>query len=98
MTIVIVRKPPIGKSQSDRFKLEIPGHHTLKQKICMGLQGKYHLEHEEGIYGAGITHIYMELLDPNWHPITHFRDGRLISDYTMVIKNPYPCAADSYQP
>jgi hypothetical protein len=97
MTIQLVKKLPTGKSQIDRFRIEIPGHHTLKKKISMGMLSKYHLEHEEGIYGAGITHIYMELLDPDWHPITHFRDGRLISDYTMIIKHDYPCAADEYR-
>jgi hypothetical protein len=96
MTIQLVRKPPLVGVKTDRFKIEIPGRHTIKQKISMGLLAKYHLEHEEGIPGAGMTHIYMELLDPDWHPITHFRDGRLVSDYSLVVNHPYPCAADEH--
>ncbi len=96
MPLQLVRKPPIGNARSDRLKITLAGNHTLKQKTCMLMQVKFWLGHEEGIDNAGPTDVYFSLLDPNGYPLTSFRDGKAISDYSVVIESPYHCAADEY--
>jgi hypothetical protein len=96
MPIQLVRKPPIGATRNDRLKVTLAGNHTLKQKTCMLLQVKFWLTHEEGIENAGPCDVYISPLDPNGYPLTAFRDGRAISDYSLVIDSPYHCAADEY--
>ena len=96
MTGRLVRKPPTNKAFNERFKIELPGFQPIKHKIEQGMLGKYYLLHEQGIYHAGLTHIYMELLDPDGHPLVYFSDGRKIADYSLIIDTPYPCAADHY--
>jgi len=95
MTARLVRKPPAGTG-GVRFKIELPGFQSIKHKIEQGMLSKYYLLHEQGIYHAGLTSIYMELLDPEGHPLLYFSDGRKIADYSLVIDAPYPCAADHY--
>ncbi len=95
MSLQLVRKPPIGNERIDRFKVTLAGQHTTKQKICMLLQAKFFL-HEEGIDNAGVCDAYFALLDRDGHPLTRFRDGRIIADYNLVIHSPYHCAADEY--
>jgi|SRR5712691_9355054 hypothetical protein len=95
MTLQLVRKPPIGKSRTERLRVTLNGSHTMKQKLCMVSLAKFWL-HEHGIDNAGPTDFYVPLLDPNGHPITNFSDGRLITDFDLVIDSPYHCAADSY--
>ncbi len=95
MTSQLVRKPAIGNQKIDRFKVTLLGRHSTKQKICMLLQAKFFL-HEQGIDNAGLSDAYFALLDPDGHPLTQFRDGRLICDYNLVIDTPYHCAADEY--
>jgi len=96
MPVQLVRKPPIGNTRNDRLKITLAGNHSLKHKTCMLLQVKFWLRQEEGIDNAGPSDVYLSLLDPNGHPLTAFRDGRAISDYSLVIENPYHCAADEY--
>ena len=96
MTVQIVRKPPEGKVKSDRLKVTLAGNHTLKQKTCMLMQVKFWLQHEQGIDSAGPGDLYLSVLDPNGYPLTSFRDGKAISDYSLVIESPYHCAADDY--
>jgi len=96
MSLQLVRKPPIGRIKTDRLKITLEGNHTLKQKTCMLLQVKFWLSHEQGIDTAGPSDVYLSLLDPNGYPITSFRDGKAISDYSLVIASPYHCAADEY--
>jgi hypothetical protein len=96
MTIQLVRKPPIGKMNSERLKIVLAGSHTMKQKACMLMQVKFWLHQEQGIDNAGPTDVYLSLLDPNGYPLTTFRDGQAISDYIAVIESPYHCAADEY--
>ena len=96
MTIQLVRKPPIGKSRTERFKVTLNGRHTIKQKLGMMTLAKFWL-HENGIDNADVTDFYVPLIDPNGHPITNFPDGRLITDFDLVIESPYHCAADSYR-
>jgi hypothetical protein len=91
----LVRKPPIGNPRSDRFKVTLDGVHTTKQKISMLLQAKFFL-HEQGIDNVGITDVYFPLIDSNGHPLTNFRDGSTIADYSLFIESPYHCAADEY--
>lgn len=97
MTGRLVKEPPTDKVYVKRFKIELPGFQPIKHKIEQGMLGKYYLMHEQGIYHAGLTHIYMELLDPDGHPLEYFRDGRKIGADRLVIDAPYPCAADHYQ-
>jgi hypothetical protein len=97
MTIQLVRKPPIGNAKSDRLKITLTGSHTLKQKACMLMQAKYFLQHEQRIDFASATDIYMGLIDQDGHPLTHFANGNLIADYSLIIESPYHCAADSYR-
>ena len=68
MTIEIVRKPPTNKNFYERFTVELPGVHSIEDKICMARQCKYHLLFNEGIPAAGLTHLYIELLDCDGHP------------------------------
>jgi len=96
MPLQLVRKPPIGNARSDRLKITLDGRHTMKQKACMLMQVKFWLHQEEGIDHAGPTDVYLSLLDPNFYPLTSFRDGRAISDYNLVIASPYHSAADEY--
>ena len=96
MTVQLVRKPPIGNAKTDRLKITLAGHHTIKQKMCMALQAKYWLQHEQNIGYAGITDLYMPLIDQWGHPLTFFPDGSEIGDYNLLIESPYHCAADSY--
>jgi hypothetical protein len=98
MTLQLVRKPPFGNVRTDRLKITLDGNHTIKQKIGMLLQAKFDLHEGYGIDFAGPTDIYILLIDPNGYPLTHFSDGRPICDYNGIIKSPYHCAADSYQP
>lgn len=95
MPCQLVRKPPIGNTRADRFKITLSGNHTTKQKIAMLMQAKFFL-HEEGIDNAGITDVYFSLIDVHGHPLTNFRDGTLIADYSLVIESPYHSAADEY--
>ena len=96
MTVRMLRKPPVGTAKSDRLKITLAGNHTLKQKTCMLLLVKFWLQHEQGIDSAGPSDVYFSLLDPNGYPLTSFRDGKAISDYSLVIESPYHCAADDY--
>ena len=96
MTVRMLRKPPVGAPKSDRLKITLAGNHTLKQKTCMLLLVKFWLQHEQGIDSAGPSDFYLSLLDPNGYPLTSFRDGKAISDYSLVIESPYHCAADDY--
>jgi len=98
MTIQLVRKPPMGKINSERLKITLQGSHTLKQKACMLMQVKFWLHQEHGIDNAGPTDVYLALLDENGYPLTTFRNDLSIADYNLVIDSPYHCAADSYQP
>ena len=98
MTIVLVRKPPIGKMNSERLKIELRGIHTMKQKACMLMQAKFWLHQEHGIDNAGPTDVYLSLLDTAGYPLTTFRNDLSVADYNLVIDSPYHCAADSYQP
>jgi hypothetical protein len=97
MTIQLVRKPPVGKINSERLKIVLAGSHTLKQKTCMLMQVKFWLHHEHGIDFAGPTDVYLSLLDPNGYPLTTFRNDLSVADYNLVIDSPYHCAADSYR-
>jgi hypothetical protein len=96
MPLQLVRKPPIGNTRNDRLKITLDGRHTMKQKASMLMQVKFWLHQEEGIDNAGPSDFYLALLDPNGYPLTAFRDGRAISDYSLVIESPYHCAADEY--
>ena len=97
MTVVVVRKPPIGKINSERLKIVLAGSHTMKQKACMLMQVKFWLHQEHGIDNDGPTDVYLSLLDPNGHPLTMFRNNLSVADYNLVIDSPYHCAADSYR-
>ena len=97
MSLQLVRKPPFGKIKTDRLKITLAGNHTLKQKTCMLLQVKFWLSHDQGINTAGPSDLYLSLLDPNGYPLTSFRDGRAISDYSLIIESPYHSAADEYE-
>ena len=96
MPLQLVRIPPVGNVRSDRLKITLDGRHTLKQKACMLMQVKFWLQHEQGIDNAGPSDLYLSLLDPNGYPLTKFRDGQAMSDYSLVIESPYHCAADDY--
>jgi hypothetical protein len=98
MTIQLVRKPPIGRMNSERLKIVLEGRHTMKQKACMLMQVKFWLHQEHGIDNAGPTDVYLSLLDPAGYPLTTFRNELSVADYNLVIDSPYHCAADSYQP
>ena len=95
MTIQLVRKPPIGKLKSDRLKATLKGNHTLREKLCMSMQ-VIHLLKNEGFLYAGPTDMWIPLIDPDGHELTHFANGKLIADYNIVIDSPYPCAADEH--
>ena len=96
MPLQLVRKPLIGITRNDRLKITLDGNHTLKQKTCMLLQVKFWLSHEQGIDAAGPSDLYLFLLDRNGYPLTSFRDGKAVSDYSLVIASPYHSAADEY--
>ena len=93
----LIRKPPVGIPRSERLKITLAGNHTLKQKTCMLLQVKFWLGHEEGIANAGPCDVYLSLIDPNGYPLTTFRDGKSVADYTLLIDSPYHSAADEYE-
>jgi hypothetical protein len=96
MTVRLVRKPPIGNERIDRLKVTLAGNHTMKQKIAMLMQVKFWLHDEQGIDHAGPSDFYLSLIDPNGYPLTVFRDGQIITDYSLLIESPYHCAADDY--
>ena len=96
LDLELVRKPPIGHTRSDRLKITLEGRHTVKQKLAMLTQVKFWLHQEHNIDNAGGSDFYLALLDPNGYPLTAFADGRAISDYHLVIRSPYHCAADEY--
>jgi hypothetical protein len=96
MPLQLVRKPPIGNARSDRLKVTLAGSHTMKQKACMLMQVKFWLHQEQGIDNAGPTDVYFSLLDPDGYPLTTFRNGNAIADYTLIIESPYHSAADEY--
>jgi hypothetical protein len=96
MTIQLVRKPPIGHAKTERLLITFAGNHTLKQKAAMLLQAKYWLEHEQNVGHAGLSSLYLQLVDQWGHPLTHFADGTEIANYNLVIDSPYHCAADHY--
>jgi len=96
MPLQLVRKPPVGNVRSDRLKITLDGRHTMKQKACMLMQVKFWLHHEHGIDIAGPSDLYLSLLDSNGYPLTTFRDGQAMSDYSLVVESPYHCAADDY--
>ena len=91
----IVRKPPTGKSGTERLKISLEGIHNLDGIGCMILQGIAFL-HELGFDMTGGGHLYLDLLDRNNYPLTQFPDGTLIADHHIVVRKPYPCAADYY--
>ena len=62
----------------------------MKQKTSMLMQVKFWLHHEQGIDNAGLSDFYIALLDPNGYPLTTFRDGRTISDYSLCYRKPLP--------
>jgi len=96
MTVQLLMKPPIGNAKTDRLKITLAGRHTIKQKMCMALQAKFWLQHEQNIGYAGDTDLYMPLIDQWGHPLTLFPDGTEISKAQLLIDSPYHCAADSY--
>ncbi len=65
MTIQLVRKPPIGKMNSERLKIILAGTHTMKQKTCMLMQAKFWLHQEHGIDNAGPTDAYRCSIPPD---------------------------------
>lgn len=95
MSYELLRKPPVGNPKTDRFKISLLGNHSTKQKLAMLLQAKFFL-HEHGIDHAGLTDVYIPLIDAHGHPLAFFPDGTPIDDYHLVIKSPYHCAADEY--
>ena len=95
MPLQLVKKPPIGKTRSGRLKVTMAGNHTLEEKMCMMIQ-MFHRLQLDGFPKAGTTDFYIPLLDLDAHPLTHFADGKLISEYNLVINSPYHCAADEY--
>lgn len=97
MTIQMVRKPPTNKAFNDRLKITLAGNHTLKDKTCMLQQVEYYLECEQRIDFAGPIDVYIALVDQYGYPLTHFANGNLISDWNIIIENPYHCAADHYR-
>jgi len=97
MTIQLVRKPPTHKAFNERLKITLLGNHTMKQKGAMLFDVKFFLEHEHGISNASVTDVYMGLIDPYGHPLTHFPNGNLIADYSIVVNSPYHCAADDHR-
>ncbi len=95
MTIQLIRKPPVGK-KFDSLRIVLEGNHTLKQKVSMLLQAKFMLEHDHNVHFAGMTNLYMPLVDKWGHPLTHFPDGTEIAEHILNINSPYHCAADLY--
>jgi len=95
MSIQIVRKPPIGKIKTDRLKVILTGQHTLEEKECMARQ-VMHLLINEGFSFAGTTDMWIPLIDPFGHELTHFSSGKLIADHNIIINSPYDCAADEH--
>lgn len=96
MTVRMIRKPPLNKTQTERLKIMLMGNHTFKQKVSMLMQAKFHLQHEHGLAFAGPTDVYVPIIDQNGHPLTHFADGSLIVDFNIVIESDYHCAAEDY--
>jgi hypothetical protein len=95
MPIQFVKKPPIGKTGSGRLKVTLAGTHSLDDKQCMAIQ-IFHRLQLDGFPNAGTIDFYIPLLDSDIHPLTHFANGTLISDFDMRIDSPYDCAADEY--
>lgn len=95
MTIQLVRKPPIGNFKNERLKVTLRGRHTMKQKLAMFSLAKFML-HEQGIDNAGPCDFYISPIDAAGYQLTHFGDGKLITDFDIVIDSPYHCAADVY--
>ena len=95
MTLQLVRKPAIGNVRAERLKVTLNGRHTLKQKLAMVSLAKFWL-HEHGIDNAGPSDLYIPLIDSAGHPLTHLGDGRLITDFDLMVDSPYHCAADLY--
>ena len=96
MTHRLVRKPPLGNARMERLKIVLGGNHSLKQKAAMLLEAKFILEHDYRLRFAGPTHVYAPMIDADGHPLSHFPDGSLITDFDLVIDSLYHCAADAY--
>jgi hypothetical protein len=97
MTLQMVKKPPTKTGFNERLKISLLGNHTFKQKAAMLLEAKFWLEHEHGIGNAGLTHVYIPLIDVHGYPLTHFANGDPIADWDLVINSPYHCAADDHR-
>ena len=93
----VVRKPASIKAATERLKISLPGHHTIKQKFCMVLQAMHHIQNEIGFSHCLQIDIYVSPADQHQRPYTHFPDGTPIHKDTIVIEGPYSSAADEHQ-
>ena len=96
MTIQLVRKPPVGK-KFDSLRIVMEGNHTLDEKVCEFRQALTWLQEHHNIGHAGLSNLYMPLVDRFGYPLTHFPDGTEIVDHILTVKSPYSCAADFYR-
>ncbi len=97
MTLQLVKKPPINKPFGDRMKFSLLNNHTMKQKGAMFFDIKFWLEHDHGIRFASQIDFYAGFVDQDGWPITHFANGTPLSDYDVICKSPYHCAADDHK-
>jgi hypothetical protein len=95
MALQIVRKPPIGKSSSERLKVTLSGNHTLEDKLAMSMEVIHRLRND-GFTNAGTMDLYIPLIGPDGRELTMFANGDLIADFHIIVDCPYRCAADEY--
>jgi len=95
MDIKIIRKPAVLKTKCERLKICLEGAHSLDEKAAMFLSAIAFLQHK-GFTHAQASDFYIALVDADNYGISHFPDGTLIADHTIVVPAPYACAADHY--
>lgn len=105
--IKIVRKPAHGKTKCERLRINIGGTeptpharndiraYSLDEIRDMLLRSISFLQ-DKGFTHAQGGDFYAALVDADNFAISHFPDGTAIADHTIVVPQPYTCAADHY--
>jgi hypothetical protein len=105
--ISIVRKPMLGKAKCERLKISLgllqpdgTPHTKIRtyslDEICdMALRSIGFLQ-EHGFTHAQGCDFYMQLVDAQNYAVSHFPNGAAIADHTIIVPQPYACAADHY--
>jgi hypothetical protein len=97
MAIRVVTVPPIGHIKHERMKIILEGNHSAEEKVYMIMKAISMIEHDFGIYRAGMCDFWFAPLDENNCPLTYFADGQPIAHRRLIVDSPYQSAADHYR-